>query len=621
MPVTIPALTPFGMEVVPDTRRDWIRWREQVLKVRVLLRRKAESSPAFRAQLLELAAQDAAFFLCIYGSILEPRTIVDTTLDNDGNEMSFTRPRGWYPWVPYHYQVELIRTMEDTLATEEDTSGKGDLVIEKSRDMGATWTMCAYVAHDWLFGENVYVGLFSRKEEYVDSDNPNSMFFKIEALSGIYRKIQDTCYAPGTIFHGIPVKIPDYLRPVGFDERIHDHKLNLIHPTKSNQIFGESTTSKSGIASRTNYNIIDEGAKIAPLLDMWSGQSAVTSHRIVLSSADRREGDGMYTLVEDARRATRDPGIDGPRLVTLHWRRNPMFDDAWYERQKARHANDPHGFAREYDIAWNAGIADWVYPHARELSPSYAPYDATLGQVWCTIDPGLADPSAMAWIQSEPGTPFYRVVESLVIRNPNAEYLAPLLMGFPPGHHVREMYHEASEQEILDFTWKLRQTGHAVEFVGDPYGRNSGGAGKETFYDALLRRSRELNRQYPERAPMELRVKCKFDEGARFHPARKESLSTLLPLLKIHKSPRCLYVLDALQRNRYRPSDDGRMVMNEANTPLHDWTSHIVTALEYFAVLVAIRRSLGVSNAKPKKVSRAPSRVARRTVSRTGRAA
>ena len=593
MPVTIPALAPFNLDIVPDDRLGWLRWRQQVLKVRKLLRNRADNDTKSRQQLVQLVAKDPAFYLIIYGMILEPRSVIDTWLpDPDSDtEVPFTRPKGWYPWVPYHFQVDLLRTIDETLSLEDDLSGKGDMVLEKSRDMGATWTFCAKVAHDWLFGEDVYIGLYSRKEDYVDSDNPNSMFFKIEALTGIYKKIPPTTHAPGTIFHGMPVRLPDYLRPHGFEEKMHDHRLNLIHPTKSNQIFGEATTSKSGIGSRTNYSIIDEGAKISGLTDMWSGLSAVTAHRFVLSSADRREGDGMFQLVEQGRRAKGDPTLDGPRLVTLHWSMNPMFSGDWYDRQKARHSSDPYGFLREYDIQWNAGMGNWTFPGAQDLAPEYAPYHDTLGQVDVSIDPGIADPTAVTWMQAEPGTPHYRLVEALVLQTPSAEYLAPILMGFPRDHAMRAIYQEESIHEVMDFTWSLRQKGFAVRLFGDPYGNNSGGSGKESFYESLLTTSRDLNRQYPNLPAFELRVMTKYDEGARYHPKRKESLTKLLRFIRFHDVPRVRYVLEALRANRYKTIDETRSVMNETMKPLHDWSSHSVSALEFWSVMVTARIS------------------------------
>ena len=593
MPQTIRGL-PASIATIPDDATGWLRWRERALAFREWAHRAADEDPEKRAAILALAAGDPAFFMLVYGSLLEPRATPDVRLDADGNEVPFPKPQGWYPWVPYPFQVETIRWIEDVMSRANDPLGRGDGVIEKSRDMGATWIFCLYVAHQWLFADDFVAGLISHKEDLVDSNDPKSMFFRIEALLGMNARVPERAVAPGTIFDGLRVRTPAYLMPAGYEPKLHNLKLNLIHPTKSNFIVGESTTAKSGIGSRTTMSVIDEAAKIADLLTIWSGMGPVTSHRFALSSAERDFGDGMYTLVERARQASIQPDRPGPSFLSLPWDKHPLrVGNNWYESARNRYEGSERGFRQEYEIDWYAGMGDAVYPAARTILPVDAPYEYAKGEVWGTIDPGLRDPTAVAFLQYRLGENRYRMVEGLMLKTPSAEYLAPILMGFPRNHPVRDLYPDEAMQEVMDFTWQLRRDGVEVKWVGDPYGDNAGGAERESFYMALFRRSQELNEQYATwegdtLRPVDLIVMTKYDEGARSHRKRKECLAQMLPRLDFHDIARCRFFLEAVQSYRYKTQDEGRLVMNEPNAPAHDIHSHCATALEFWAVLATV---------------------------------
>lgn len=580
---------PAHLATVPDDTIDWLRWREKALAFRELCHRMCDDDPEQRAGIIALAAQDPAFFTLVFGCILEPRDITDYRVNDDGELVSFRKPRGWYPWIPYGFQIETIRFIEGCVSRQDDPTGKGDGVVEKSRDMGATWNFCLYVSHQWLFADDFIAGLFSRKEDLVDSNDPASMFYRIESLLGLNPKVPETTYAPGTIFDGARVRIPDYLIPAGYEAKVHNQKLSLRHPTKTNQIVGESTTSRSGIGTRTSVSIIDEAAKIDNLLEMWSGMGPVTNHRFVLSSADRRYGDGMFILANRAKLAAQDPTRSGASFLSLSWDRHPLRDAGWLERERARYEGDEHGFKREYEIDWDAGMGDWVYPAAKTLIPVDAPFvEVGGGDVYGSIDPGLRDPTSVVFSQHMPVENIYHIFEALELATPNAEYLAPILMGFPPGHQVRAAYPEHALQDVMDFTWNMRKTGRAIRWVGDSYGDNAGGSSRESFYEALFLTSEELSKTYPDLPPVKIIVMTKYDEGARYHRKRKECLASMLPRMRFHDAPRTRFVLEAIQNNRYKSQDEDRIVMNEPNNPAHDWSSHATTACEFLAVMATI---------------------------------
>lgn len=596
---------------VPETAREWLIWRDKVLAFRELIHRAANEDMEKRAAVMQLAAADPCFFMAIFGVLFDPKGEPDLRINSDGEIEVMDKPPAWYPWIPYPFQVETVRWYQEVRAHKHGANGRGDGVVEKSRDMGITWTFCLIAAHAWLFEDDSTFGLISYKEDLVKDDSPKGMMYKVKSLLGLGRaRIPERCYAPDTPYHLIPARLPEWMVPAGFDPKIHSHQLSLKHPTKTNQITGESTTSKSGIGDRQGAVFIDEGAKNDKLLDIWTGLAAVTHHRFVFSSADRQYGDDMYMLASKGRLASANPSLAGPSFLSLPYDRHPLRDgERWLEAERARFEGSDSGFRREYLIEWNADQSSQVYPSAQNIVPGDYDYDPIGGDVTITIDPGLRDPTAIQLYQFRPMDGGYSLFDAITLDIDSAEFLTPILMGWPPGHEMRLMpgyYGESDIQEIMDRMWELRSKGKTVKFVGDPYGDNAGGANSQSFYTTMDLTSRELNAKYPDLPPFRIYVMTKYDEGARYHRARKEALTRLIPKIKFNNLPRVRYVVSALQEHRYKPYNQSHSTQNEPNAPIHDWTSHHASAGEFFAVSVKVSDFISMPSLKPTKTTNRP---------------
>src|SRR6266511_3071581 len=66
------------------------------------------------------------------------------------------------PFRLFPRQKELIQFFHACL--ENEASG----IVEKSRDMGATWASCSYAVWLWLFRPGASIGFGSRKAQLVD---------------------------------------------------------------------------------------------------------------------------------------------------------------------------------------------------------------------------------------------------------------------------------------------------------------------------------------------------------------------------------------------------------------------------------------------------------------------
>jgi hypothetical protein len=583
-----------------------LAWRADVLVFREYIHRVCDKDHTQRAIQIRLCADDPAYFMLVFGVLYEPRPTVDIILLDDGAEDTVDRPPGWYPWVPFAFQVDVIRWFQQIMATTYDKRGRGDGILEKSRELGVSWLFCLLAAHGWLFLDDQTIMLMSKSAELVDNrGDPGSLFYKIRALVGIYDKVPRETLAPGSFWDGLRARLPAWMTPPVV-QREHDHIMKLVHPSKNNTIIGETTTSTSGTGGRATWLGIDEASKNPKLKDIWGGLASVSYHRFAFSSASLEFGTDFYDLARAAEDA-RNRDTTGPSYYRADWWLHPLRNDDWLASERAR-STDIHDFMREYEINYHAGYGDWVYPHAQQMRLTHAPYRQGIGQVACAIDPGLRDPTAMLWLQKDAGYDRHRLFEALTLHVTSAEQLAPILMGFPPNHPEREPWQLTPEvMDVMDTTWDLRERREAVLFVGDPYGNNAGGSDSTSFYDALYMASRRLSEKYDDLPPVHITVRTKYDQGARFHRKRKESLTQLLPLLDVHDTPRGKAALEAIREMRYKPLNTAHNTVNEPAKPLHSWGSHVSTAAEYYAVHAVVKEGIERIAARQNRI-KAPSR-------------
>jgi phage terminase large subunit len=87
-------------------------------------------------------------------------------------------------------------------------------LVEKSRDVGASWLVMSFACAMCLFHEGITVGVGSRKEELVDrSGDPSSLFFKARMfMQHIPPEFAGGLYRAARIGRGEPIshdKLPD----------------------------------------------------------------------------------------------------------------------------------------------------------------------------------------------------------------------------------------------------------------------------------------------------------------------------------------------------------------------------------------------------------------------------
>ena len=123
--------------------------------------------------------------------------------------------RGELPWMPFDLfkkQEECIRWMWARIEAQEEG------ILEKSRDVGFSWMVCALATHKWLFVPGFKTMLGSYLEDLVDKiGNPDSLFEKLRLLID---------------------RLPPWQQPRGYTKTEHAGFMRVVNPENGNAITG-----------------------------------------------------------------------------------------------------------------------------------------------------------------------------------------------------------------------------------------------------------------------------------------------------------------------------------------------------------------------------------------------
>lgn len=566
--ILVPNLPP-TMATIPEQSDAWRAWRDRVLRVRVELQRNAEHDLALQAELKQKIS-DPLFFMAIFGVHFEPR---------DRPE----RPKGWYPSVPMPFQGRLVRWIEAVLGIDpsspEGLKGRADGILEKSRGMTGTYTFMQFAASRWLADEGFACGLASYKGDLVDKANsPSTLFYKVRANLGLVDAVPVRKFLAlgdaGDIL--CPLRLPEWVLPAGFKRRTHDTEMALTNLERSNYLIGATSTGKTGTGERWTVMIDDEASKWFEFQHAWENQSAVTDHRLALSSADRRYGSGFRDLAVAGASAQKDPELPGPSYLRLDWSEHPEQDAGWQTAMRARHADNPAAFEREYGLDYDAGHANKIYAEKAQRVPikvvTFRPAEQALD--WC-VDPGIANNTAMHLVSYDAGLDQYALLESYTNHSKPAEFYATIMLGTPL--YVAYDYSDEDEAVMASF----RTYGeHIRYFIGDPAGNQRSSVTATSFYDELRASIARLSD-----GRRAIAVSTKYDEGARSIGVRIEALRWLLGKLVINDTVRTRRTHAALLEHAFPAPPEHRPALDrEPQAPLRFWGHDLVTALEYLAV-------------------------------------
>tara|TARA_R110002051_G_scaffold195603_2_gene263604 strand:- start:86 stop:1795 length:1710 start_codon:yes stop_codon:yes gene_type:complete len=242
------------------------------------------------------------------------------------------KPMASIPFLTYEYQDSAFLDMLASI-------GKRDILIQKSRDMGASWMLLTLFEWLWHFRDGQSFLLVSRNEDYVDKPgNPKSLFWKIDFL----HKNQ-----------------PAWMMP-----EVTRTKLRLTNERNGSSIDGESTTGDVARGDRRTAIGLDEFAAF----DVDAGYRALASTRDatkcrIFNSTPSGSSNAFFDLAHK----------DEIKKVRLHWSQHPekaiglYHDDegrprsTWYDEECKRVAT-PREIAQELDIDYTGSDYQFFDP-------------------------------------------------------------------------------------------------------------------------------------------------------------------------------------------------------------------------------------------------------------------
>jgi hypothetical protein len=242
------------------------------------------------------------------------------------------------PFVPFPRQAEMIAFLHACV------DGQQSGLIEKARDMGATWLACAFSVWLWLYRPGAAIGWGSRKEQLVDKiGDPDSIFEKMRII----------------IRH-----LPRLMLPAGFDPRDDMPSMKIVNRANGATITGESGDN-IGRGGRKLIYFKDESAHYERPEKIEAALADTTNVQIDMSSVN---GPGN---VFHRRRENGAEWAPGATLATnrvnvfvMDWRDHPAKDAAWYAGRRAKAAADGllHVFAQEVDRNYTAAVEGIIIP-------------------------------------------------------------------------------------------------------------------------------------------------------------------------------------------------------------------------------------------------------------------
>ena len=430
------------------------------------------------------------------------------------------------PFILYDYQKDYVRWLVARIEAGEDG------LTEKSRDMGATYVaLCVFLWY-WRFKANARFLVGSRKEDLVDgkaeSQDDAPLFKKLE--------------------YNID-RWPSWFLPRGFNKDVHRTFLNLTNPENGSQISGESANPDFGRGGRYKAILQDEFAFWDFDSEAWRACSQSTPCRLPISTA------APYGKFKRLRF-----GSDGEKIAvkTLLWSQHPEKSQQWYEKEKLR--SDPDTFAQEVDISYETSAKGSVYGTEMKLvrygqyayEPSWPLYVAH--------DPGLDDSHAVGFWQTNPQTGKDRLLVSFEKSGQIAGWFLPFF-----GKPIESRFVYTDEDLALIAyvkDWK------AAIHYGDPSGRNRNQVTGTSVYDEF------------QKAGIYVQTNPQANEFIERRAATKLLFMSGIEIDAEHNKQWKL----SLEQAHYPQRNDTSQATNPIVKPVHDWTSHLRTMTEFFAV-------------------------------------
>lgn len=298
---------------VPKNPTENLLWRAKLLK-------KAEKDAGLQQDLWAACIVSKIFWFNAFAFTFN-RKITDST----GKEINNPSPHiGFVTWA---IQDKLIQAVDKCIREG------GDILIDKSRQMGASWMLVACLHHEWLFTPDSKILELSRIETYVDSIDDKSLFWKHDYINKW---------------------LPGWMRPPKCQPTERNRvRMRISNVLNGSELFGEATTRNAARGSTRSIVLLDEFSAVENGTAMRKATDDVTPCRIINGTAKAGTEYSRWATSGD---------VD---VFKLAWYEHPQkgagryveydkllkkyfINSPWHKREEER--RDPKALAEEIDM-------------------------------------------------------------------------------------------------------------------------------------------------------------------------------------------------------------------------------------------------------------------------------
>jgi len=490
---------------------------EQALRDRAGILAKVQADPNLKSHLWGACYHDPVFFIETF-----------CWADNVKRFCPIDVPA--VPFQLFDFQKEMVREVVAAVEAGEP------ILIEKSRQMGASWVLAVVLLWGWNF-RNWKCKMVSRSGEEVD---------KLGSIDSFLEKIRFNLRL-----------LPDWMLPSGFKMEDNATHMLISRPDGTGIIRGETANPNASRGGSYDITLLDEFAFFMHASAI-NAAALFSSRCVVYNSTANGEFDEYYRMRQQA-------VGNKIRGLRYHWSEHPFYTQAWYEREKEK-IGDPVKIARELDIDYAGSVQGRVYPNFRPIENGG---DVIVGEFKHTPGSRLVvsidnahgagentDPNAVT-VWQLPASGETRATMLLACEfHGDPTDTAYVLAKRPRAGYVLS----ARQMAFLD-AW--RELPGAFAFVSDPYDTNS----------AML--STTIAKEYAKVGITLLCPDLKHDVESRIFRTRSN-------LRRLKCDSRQVEFMQAIANARYPSRPQGSQATTQASKPVHDATSHFRTATEYF---------------------------------------
>lgn len=495
---------------------------------RVSLLVKAKNNPKLQWVEMEMCKRDILYWCKNY-------------VYTDKNSSLFFDEVNIIPMIPFPFQEELITEVwKSIIEGTKPVSERIDftnIFIEKSRQNGVSWWMVAIFMYWFIFHNHKYL-MLSQKEDDVD---------KAGDMKSLFEKAR-------FIVRNLPTwMLPEWLTKQTGTE-CNKFK-SLSRKDGSGSITWESASPNASRWGTYHAIFLDEFGFMSNATTINTAAASATPCRI-WNSTPNGEGTEQFRM----RKLTMDRRWpDGNTLpaevkwLRFHWSENPLYDKAWYEWKIKGMTKEK--IAQELELDYNTAIVWRVYDNLPTEPVSIA-YDFNK-PLYISIDNSHGGSDNNAIIVMQPDWVHWNVIDYIEYRS-TPEDSAYFLSAQPKMQLDNNMYWFL--ERYKNYNWKK------AVFIADPYDTKSA-MGNSTILEDY--RKVGINLMIPQERKKEEQI-----------------LKTRTNLYRIRYNENCLDFASAIMNARYPERSENSQSTKAFTLPIHDWTSHGRTSLEYLVTFL-----------------------------------